>query len=93
MTIEQTPLEWTALWQAMDANPEQWIPTTEKMYGYMLEVLPPTAYWNGAFLVGEPRTFDRNTGEDIFACFAKCGEDYKAKHLTTRQFKNDEVQA
>ena len=25
-------LEWQALWDAMEAAPEAWVPTTEKMY-------------------------------------------------------------
>ena len=35
------PLEWQALWDAMESNPYQWIPTTEKMYWEMLGALPP----------------------------------------------------
>ncbi len=46
------PLEWQALWDAMDTNPDQWIPTTEKMYWEMLEVLPPRKQSRSAFLVG-----------------------------------------
>jgi hypothetical protein len=30
------PLEWKELWDAMDANPNEWIPTTEAMYWEML---------------------------------------------------------
>ena len=33
------PLEWKELWDAMDANPEQWIPTTKNMYWEMLILL------------------------------------------------------
>lgn len=47
------PLEWQPLWDAMDAKPDEWIPTTEAMYYRMLEVVPPRAHSLGAFLVGE----------------------------------------
>lgn len=46
-------LEWQALWDAMEAAPDAWIPTTENMWWQMLEVLPPRAQTRGAFLVGE----------------------------------------
>ena len=36
-------LEWEALWDAMEANPSEWIPTTEAMYWEMLEAVPPRA--------------------------------------------------
>ena len=35
------PLEWKELWDAMEANPSEWIPTTEAMYWEMLGVVPP----------------------------------------------------
>ena len=35
------PLEWQALWDAMESSPNQWIPTTENMYWEMLGALPP----------------------------------------------------
>ena len=78
-------LEWQALWDAMEATPEAWIPTTEKMYWDMLEVLPPRAQRNGAFLVGEP--LRDNGGEAVYSCFKQTGGEYFAKDLTLKQFK------
>ena len=79
-------LEWKPLWDAMEADPAAWIPTTEKMYWEMLEVLPPRAQTHNAFLVGEPLR-DNGNGEALYACFSRTGENYLARNLTVRQFK------
>ena len=79
-------LEWQPLWDAMEANPAAWIPTTEKMFWEMLEVLPPRAMRGDTFLVGEPlRSNDQ--GETLYACFTRTGENYRARNLTVKQFK------
>jgi hypothetical protein len=78
-------LEWKELWDAMDANPSEWIPTTEKMYWDMLEVLPPRKMIGEQFLVGEANDHNDN-GEAVYACFTKHGDTYKAKHLTVNEF-------
>jgi hypothetical protein len=79
-------LEWQPLWDAMEANPEAWIPTTEKMYWEMLEVLPPRAHSRRAFLVGEAL---RHNGEGypVYSCFKKTRDDYHAKNMTLKEFK------
>jgi hypothetical protein len=79
------PLEWKELWDAMDANPDAWIPTTEAMYWQMLEVLPPIKMLGENFLVGEANDHNEN-GEASYACFTKFGDTYKAKHLTVKEF-------
>jgi hypothetical protein len=79
------PLEWQALWIAMDANPDQWIPTTENMYWEMLEVLPPRKMLGDNFLVGEPLRHNAQ-GEEVYSCFTKFGNTYKAKNLTLKEF-------
>lgn len=79
-------LEWKALWDAMDAHPESWIETTEKMYWAMLESVPPRAQANYGFLVGEALR-DTAAGP-IYACFRNRGDNrYFAKHLTLEQFR------
>lgn len=78
-------LEWQQLWDAMDANPDKWIETTESMYWEMLEVLPPCAMRGQCFLVGEPLR-DNGQGETLYSCFVKFGDTYKAKNLTVKQF-------
>lgn len=77
--------EWKALWDAMDASPEEWIETTEGMFNEMLDVLPPRAMSRGAFLVGEPL---RSTpeGETVYACFRRVAGRYFARNLTCKQF-------
>lgn len=78
-------LEWQALWDAMKAAPEAWIPTTENMWWQMLEVLPPRAQTRGAFLVGEAsRHVD---GVAVYTCLKHSGGEYFAKDLTVKQFK------
>jgi hypothetical protein len=78
-------LEWKALWDAMDANPDQWIETTEKMYWEMLEVLPPRSMKGGNFLVGEA-DHHNSDGYPVYSCFTKFGDIYKAKKLSYKQF-------
>lgn len=79
------PLEWQPLWDAMDATPEAWIPTTEAMYWHMLEALPPRKMLGRNFMVGEPLRHNAN-GEAVHACFATFGDSYKARNLTLTQF-------
>lgn len=80
------PLEWQALWDAMDARPDEWIPTTEGMYWQMLECVPPRAHSLGAFLVGEPQRHNEE-GKAVHACFRQVGRQYSARYLTVEQFK------
>lgn len=82
------PLEWQALWDAMDANPDAWIPTTEKMYWDMLEVLPPRKMLGNNFMVGEALR-DNSEGEAVYSCFTKFGDTYKAKNLTVAEFMRE----
>ena len=78
-------LEWQPLWNAMDANPSEWIPTTEVMYWEMLEVLPPRKMLGQNFLVGEALRHN-SKGEAIYSCFTKFGDTYKAKNMTVNEF-------
>ena len=79
-------LEWQPLWDAMDAHPSDWIPTTEAMNWEMLGAVPPKAYINGAFLVGEA-SHSNAEGRTMYACFRKTNGQFYAKHLTFEQFK------
>lgn len=85
---ETPPLEWQALWDAMDAHPTEWIQTTEKMYWQMLEAVPPRAHSNGAFLVGEA-SHSNAEGRTMYAGFKKTGGQFYAKYLTIDQFKKE----
>jgi len=82
------PLEWQALWDAMDTNPDAWIPTTEKMYWEMLEVLPPEKMIGRNFLVGEA-SHHNSAGEAVYSCFTQHGDTYKAKNLTVAEFMRE----
>ena len=81
-------LEWDALWDAMDANPGEWIPTTETMYWEMLGALPPRKMVGDNFMVGEPLRHNAD-GLLVYACFCKFGDSYKAKNLTLREFMEE----
>ncbi len=78
-------LEWQALWDATDAQPEAWITTTENMYWEMLCVLPPRKMVGDNFMVGEPLRHN-SKGEAVYACFTRFGDTYKARNLTITQF-------
>lgn len=79
------PLEWQPLWDAMDANPDAWIPTTEAMYWQMLNVVPPRKRMGENFLVGEAN-YHNEQGQAVYSCFTKFGNTYKAKNLTVNEF-------
>ena len=85
-TTTTTPLEWAALWDAMDAAPTEWIETTSDMYWQMLECLPPRAQRRGAFLVGEAKTHNEQ-GQAVHACFDERADGRVfARHLTVAEF-------
>ena len=88
MTTSNTinPLEWQALWSAMDDHPNEWIPTTEVMYWDMLEALPPRCHSGGRFLVGEAQRHNDH-GKAVHACFKQVGTEFFAKYQTVEQFK------
>jgi hypothetical protein len=81
-------LEWQALWDAMDENPAEWIPTTEKMYWDMLEAVPPRAQKKGAFLVGEAN-HDNSEGYPVYSAFKRVSDNFYAKHMTYSEFDNE----
>ena len=84
--IQAKPLEWSDLWAAMDARPDEWIQTTEHMHDEMLNCLPPRAGGSGAFLVGEPKTH-RADGQAVYTCFVRNRSGYFARDMTLAEFK------
>lgn len=81
------PLEWQALWDAMDAAPDAWIPTTEAMYWHMLECVPPRSQTVHRFLVGEPQRHN-DEGHAVYAAFKESTDGFFARYLTVQQFKD-----
>jgi len=79
------PLEWEDLWATMKTKPYPWVETTENMYNQMLDVLPPAAMGENAFLVGEPYTHNEKN-EPVFACFVHSGKHYQARYMTLNEF-------
>lgn len=84
--MSTTKLEWQELWDAMDASPEAWIETTEKMYWNMLECVPPRAQLGDRFLVGEALRHDAE-GKAVHSCFKEVGSQFFAKNMTVEHFK------
>lgn len=83
-------LEWQELWDAMEASPNEWIPTTENMYWEMLGAVPPEKMIGRNFLVGEPLR-SNGQGEAVYSCFTKSGDTYKAKNMTVAEFMREYV--
>ena len=77
---------------AIDAKREKemaeaiWIAITREKYWEMLEVLPPAAMRNGAFMVGE--AMDHHKGSPRFSCFKQVGEEYfeLSQPITMKRF-------
>ena len=86
-TTTTPPLEWQPLWDAMDANPTEWIETTEQMWWDMLECVPPRAQAGGGrFLVGEPQRHNAQ-GHAAHACFwARSDGRHFARYMTVAEF-------
>lgn len=82
--MNDTPLTWQPLWDAMEANPEKWVLTTENMFFDMLQVLPPRKMLGAIFLVGEP--LKHVNGEAVHACFTRKDGAHWAKNMTVREF-------
>lgn len=59
-----------------DNEPRQWNPVTEDRYHDMMNVLPPAAMVNGAFLVGEASDHHAGTGRPRFAAFKQEAGNY-----------------
>lgn len=78
-------LEWQELWDAMNADPDAWIPTTEHMYWEMLGAVPPEKMIGRNFLVGEA-SHHNEKGEAVYSSFTKFGDTYKAKYMTVAEF-------
>ena len=81
-------LEWQELWDAMEANPDAWIPTTENMYWEMLGVVPPIKMLGRNFLVGEADHHNAD-GRAVYACFCTFGDSYSARYLTVAEFMRE----
>ena len=91
VVVKCSPFEYSALFQIMDAHPRQWVPTTEKMYYDMLEVLPPVKSrsdggWTG-FLMGEPVNHDA-WGDAIYSAYICVDGKFYAQNMTVKEFKD-----
>lgn len=71
-----------------------WEEITEEKYSYYLEVLPPLAWKDGAFLVGEPSDHHAITGYPRYqACKMQGEKFYASNRPLTRAELKAEVQA
>jgi hypothetical protein len=88
----QTPLEWSSLWSAMQANynakSDAWTLTTETMFDDMLNVLPPLAMRNGAFLLCEANHHNSD-GYPVYAAFRQLpGNVFQSRYMTALEFRS-----
>lgn len=81
-------LEWDELWAALDANHDEWVPTTEEMFWNQLEVVPPRCQEMRAFLGGEP-VRSNAAGEYVYHCFKHSSTGYYARNMTVAQFEEE----
>ncbi len=74
---------------ARQDTPITWDEITAEQYDYWLECLPPAAWENGAFLVGEPSDHHAQSGRPRYqACKAWGGKHYASNRpLTVKEFK------
>ena len=73
---------------AKQDSPITWDETTKRKYWDMLEVLPPAAYENGGFLVGEPYDHHATTGRARYSAYKQVGESFfvASRPLTRAEF-------
>lgn len=70
-------------------TPITWEPTTEDRYYEMLACVPPAAYAEHGFLVGEPWDHHAGNGQPRYQAFIRKGSDYLASNrpMTKAEFK------
>lgn len=80
--------DWTTQRAALQNTPVTWNETTEEVYHEMLEVLPPAAWHNGAFLVGEASDHSYSTGRPRFECFRQRAGQFhgSSRPMTHKEF-------
>jgi hypothetical protein len=86
MNVNDKPLVWNDLWEAMRPEPHAWVLTTEAMYWEMLGAVPPRAMGGGAFLVGEANHHNAQ-GSPVYACFKQVGDEFEARYMTLAEFR------
>ena len=81
--------DWCADKAARQRTPITWEPTTASTYEEMLNVLPPAAWLQGAFLVGEPTDHDAGSGQPRYHAYRCVGQRYESasRPLTRAEFK------
>lgn len=80
--------EWCAQRGKEQDAPIEWSEVTEDKYDDMLNVLPPAAWVNGRFLVGEPWDHHALSGRPRYAAFVKRGGKCYAssRPITVKEF-------
>lgn len=83
--------DWAKAKAACQDTPITWEEITEDKYSYYLEVLPPIAWKDGAFLVGEPWDHHAITGMPRYQACKMVGNKFYASNrpLTRIELKNE----
>jgi uncharacterized protein DUF1419 len=81
--------EWMAAKAARQNTPVTWVETTEEIYNYMLEVLPPAYMRGDYFMVGEPADHCAATGRARYEAFGVTAGRYvqSSRPMTIKEFK------
>lgn len=79
--------EWCKQKAARQDSPLTWTETTDERYDDMLNVLPPAAWHNGAFLVGEAQDHHATTGRPRFTC---CKREHGKYYVADRPMTHKE---
>lgn len=80
--------EWMSAKSAQQDTPGVWSPIEEDRFQEMLNVLPPAAWHNGAFLVGEASDHHAASGQPRFTCCREKGGEFAeySRPMTHKEF-------
>lgn len=83
--VKMTFADWVEAQTKRQRTPIEWVEITEEKYHDALCALPPAAFTNGAFLLGEPDDHDAGNGKPRFQGFAqRLGKFYASTRPLTR---------
>ena len=81
---------WCAAKAARQDSPLTWQEITEERYEYAFEVLPPAAYSQYGFLLGEPQDHHAGNGQPRYSAYRHINGRYEesSRPVTIAEFKH-----